>query len=98
MERAAQAVSKSPSRPFLREQPRPLFHSRDLPGLPSQGPGQGTGGGSGHTLPAYLEESTDFSELGLGSKEAEGQDRANMLRYGVEVGNEAVGHLWGQQG
>ena len=44
----------------------------------------------------YLEESTDFRELGLGSEEAEGQHRANVLRYGVEMGDEAVGHLWGE--
>lgn len=44
----------------------------------------------------YLEESTDFRELGLGSEEAEGQHRANVLRYGVEMGDEAVRHLWGE--
>jgi hypothetical protein len=42
----------------------------------------------------YLEERTDFSQLGLGSKETKGQNRANVLRYGVEVGDEAIGHLW----
>lgn len=49
-------------------------------------------------LAAYLEESTDFGELGLGSQEAKGQDGANMLRYGVEMGDEAIRHLLGQQG
>lgn len=49
-------------------------------------------------LPTYLEESTDLGELGLGSKEAEGQDWANVLRYGVEMGDEAIRHLLGQQG
>lgn len=42
----------------------------------------------------YLEESTDFRELGLGSKEAKCQHRTDMLRYGVEMGDEAIGHLW----
>lgn len=42
----------------------------------------------------YLEECTDFRELGLGSEEAKGQHRANMLRYGVEMGDEAIRHLW----
>lgn len=45
----------------------------------------------------HLEESTDLGELGLGSEEAEGQDRANVLRYGVEMGDEAVRHLRGSK-
>lgn len=45
----------------------------------------------------YLEERADLSELGLGSKEAKGQDGANVLRYGVEMGDEAIGHLSGRR-
>lgn len=47
--------------------------------------------------PQYLEESADFRKLRLGAKEAEGQHGAHVLRYGVEMRDEAVGHLGDSQ-
>lgn len=84
--------------PILGEQAQALTPLLAPPRLQSQGQGRAQAAAVATALPAYLEESTDFSELGLGSEEAEGQDGANVLRYGVEMGDEAIGHLWGQEG
>lgn len=72
--------------PYL-EQPRapPLFWHRERACIRSREAG---------VVVMYLEESTDFRELGLGSEEAKCQHRTDMLRYGVEMGDEAIGHLW----
>lgn len=101
--------STSYKAPFLMTKHSPLSHSQALPSWfsfhilmessPSPHPSCGTErvpvlGAGKQGLFIYLEESTDFRKLGLGSEEAKGQHRTDMLRYGVEMGDEAIGHLW----
>ena len=45
------------------------------------------------TVTSHLEDGAHFSELLPRPEEPEGQDRAHVLRYGVEVGDEAVRNL-----